>query len=91
VNTAFLLMARYDGLAVIPIERVREDFFTHLCARVFRDKLANGEISIPVVRIEAANQKAALGIHLADLAAWIDERRAAAVKECAALQKGRED
>jgi hypothetical protein len=89
VNTAFLLMAQYDGRAVIPIERVREDYFSHLSSRIFRDKLNRGEIKLPIVRIEEANQKSALGVHLTDLAAWIDERRAAGVKECEQLQKGR--
>jgi hypothetical protein len=34
-----------------------------------------------------ASQKAAKGVHLTDLAAYLDERRAAAVKECQQLQR----
>jgi Pyocin activator protein PrtN len=43
-----------------------------------------GEISIPMVRIEGS-QKAAKGVHLLDLAKWIDQRRDAARKECEQL------
>lgn len=30
MNTAFLLMAQYSGAAVIPIDRVCKDYFSHL-------------------------------------------------------------
>jgi hypothetical protein len=40
-----------------------------------------GDIALPIVRIETS-QKAQRGVHLVDLAAYIDKRRAAAVKEC---------
>jgi hypothetical protein len=43
-----------------------------------------GDIALPIVRIEAS-QKAHRGVHLADLADYIDKRRAAAVKECRQL------
>jgi Pyocin activator protein PrtN len=39
---------------------------------------------LPIVRIETS-QKAQRGVHLVDLAAYIDKRRAAAVKECEQL------
>jgi Pyocin activator protein PrtN len=48
--------------------------------------VAAGEIAIPLVRREGNSQKAAKGVHLADLAARIDARRVAAVKECQQLQ-----
>lgn len=84
MNTAFLLMAQYDGLAVIPIERVCRDYFSHLTPDKFLRKILAGEIDLPVVRIETS-QKAARGIHLADLAAYIDMRRSAAERERRAL------
>jgi hypothetical protein len=34
-----------------------------------------------------ASQKAAKGVHLSDLAAYLDERRAAAIKECEQMQR----
>jgi hypothetical protein len=43
-------------------------------------KAQAGDIDLPVVRIETS-QKAARGVHLQDLADWIDGRREAAQKE----------
>ena len=80
MNTAFLLMAKYDGAAIIPVDAVCRDFFQHLTPQQFLRKANAGEIDLPVIRIEQS-QKAATGIHLADLAAWIDKRREAAKKE----------
>lgn len=85
MNTAFLLVAQYEGAAVIPVEDVCRDYFSHLTPVQFVRKVTEGEIDIPVVRIEHS-QKAARGVHLQDLAAWIDKRRAAAQKECNQLQ-----
>ncbi|MCA6103603.1 MULTISPECIES: pyocin activator PrtN family protein [Bradyrhizobium] len=85
MNTAFLLMAQYNGAAVIPLEAVCRDYFSHLTPIEFARKATNGQIDLPVVRIEAS-QKAAKGVHLMDLAKWIDDRRAAAQKELDQLQ-----
>lgn len=41
-------------------------------------------MAIPMVRMENS-QKCAKGVHLQDLADYLDERRAAAVKECLQL------
>lgn len=81
MNTRFLLMAQYGGAAVIPIEAVCRDYFSHLKPRNFIEKVTTGEIKLPIVRMEAGTQKSAKGVHIDDLANWIDERRAAAVKE----------
>jgi len=81
MNTAFLLMAQYQGAAIIPLEAVCRDYFQHLTPAHFARKATLGEIDLPVVRIEAS-QKAAMGVHINDLAAWIDARVAAARKEC---------
>ena len=80
MNTAFLLMAQYGGRAVIPVEEVAKDYFPHLSGDKLARKVASGEIPIPIVRIEQS-QKAAKGVHLVDLADYIDRQRAAAVKE----------
>ncbi len=80
LNTAFLLMAQYDGQAVIPLETVRRDYFSHLNMDHFLRKISGGEIDIPVVRMEAS-QKSAKGIALSDLATFLDERIEAARKE----------
>lgn len=85
MNTTFLLMAQYDGQAVIPIERVVKDYFSHLSTDKFVRKVALGDINIPVLRIEPSSQKSARGIHIGDLANYLDVRRAAAVKEAKQL------
>jgi hypothetical protein len=80
MKTAFLLMAQYDAKAVIPVEVVCRDYFPHLSADKFVRKVALGEIKIPLIRMEGS-QKAAKGVHLQDLADYLDARRAAAKKE----------
>jgi hypothetical protein len=82
--TLFLLMAQYNGQTVVSVERVCCDFFGHLTAAKFLRKVLRGDIALPIVRIETS-QKAQRGVHLVDLAAYIDKRRAAALKECQQL------
>lgn len=81
LNTAFLLMAQYNGRAVIPVEDVCRDYFSHLEPAKFISKVGNGDIAIPMVRMESS-MRSAKGIHLQDLADYLDARRAAALKEC---------
>lgn len=85
MNTAFFLMAQYDSQAVIPITKVVADYFSHLSVDKFVRKVATGEINIPMIRIDTETQKSAKGIHINDLASYIDARRAAAVKEAKQL------
>jgi len=85
LNTAFLLMAQYNGKAIIPLEDVCRDYFSHLTPTIMLRKIGAGEIALPVVRIDVKSQKSAKGIHLQDLADYLDQRRAAAVRECAQL------
>jgi hypothetical protein len=84
LNTAFLLMAQYHGKAIIPLEDVRRDFFSHLTLPKMLRKLGAGGIALPVLRIENS-QKSAKGVHLQDLADYLDKRRAEAIKETKAL------
>lgn len=81
MNTAFLLMAQYNAQAVVPVSAVVRDYFPHLTVDKFVRKVSIGEIRLPLIRIEPGSQKAAKGVHLVDLAQYIDERRNAAVKE----------
>lgn len=85
MNTAFLLMAQYNGKAVIPVADVVRDYFPHLSADKFLRKTLVGDIKLPIVRIDPGTQKSAKGVHLTDLAAYLDARRAAAVKEAEQL------
>jgi hypothetical protein len=75
-----LLMTQYDARAVIPVEIVCRDYFQHLTPDKFVRKCSSGEICLPLVRMEGS-QKAAKGVHLQDLADYLDRRREAARKE----------
>lgn len=81
MNTVFLLMAQYNAQVVIPVAAVVKDYFSHLTTEKFVRKVSMGEINIPLMRIEPRSQKAARGVHVNDLAEYLDARRAAAVKE----------
>ncbi|RWN03646.1 MAG: Pyocin activator protein PrtN [Mesorhizobium sp.] len=74
LNTAFLLMAKYNGKATIPLDEVRRDFFSHLTLPTFLRKLTSGDIALPLMRIETS-QKCAKGVHLQDLADYLIKRR----------------
>ncbi|SDS02009.1 Pyocin activator protein PrtN [Halopseudomonas litoralis] len=80
MNTLFLLMAQYDGLAIVPLDVVCKDYFQHLTPEKLLRKVAVGEIDLPITRIEGS-QKAAKGVHLQDLASYLDEQRRRAVTE----------
>jgi hypothetical protein len=86
MKTSFLLLAQYDGLAVIPVEWVCRDYFRHLTVEKFLRKVLVGEISLPIVRIESS-QKSAKGVHVNDLAAYLDKQADAARKECEQLKR----
>lgn len=81
MKTLFLLMAQYNGLTIIPLNQVCKDYFTHLTTDMFQRKVMAGQIRIPITRLESS-QKSAKGIHITDLAAYLDSQREAAVKEC---------
>jgi Pyocin activator protein PrtN len=80
MKTALLLMAQYDCRAMIPVDIVCRDYFQHLTPEKFIRKCSLGEIKIPLMRMEGS-QKCAKGVHLQDLADYLDGRRTAAIKE----------
>jgi hypothetical protein len=84
MNTAFLLMAQYDGKAIIPIDDVCRDYFFHLTPTKLVRKISRGQIALPLVRIEES-QKCAKGVHLNDLARYLDQRTEAARREMKSL------
>jgi hypothetical protein len=86
MKTSLILMAQYDSRAVIPVELVCRDYFQHLTPEKFIRKCSSGELKIPLLRVEGS-QKCAKGVHLQDLADYLDERRAAAVKEIQQLTR----
>lgn len=79
MNTAFLLMAQYAQV-IIPLDQVCRDHFAPLTLLTLLRKLTEGEIALPVTRMEAT-QKGMCGVHLADLAAYIDLKREAGQRE----------
>ena len=85
MNTLFLLMAQYNGQAIVPLAKVCEDYFSHLTPEKLLRKVLAGEIDLPITRIEGS-QKAAKGVHLQDLASYLDEQRRRAVIENDKLQ-----
>ncbi len=85
-STIFLLFAQYGGKAIVPVEDVCRDYFNHLTPDKFLRKVGAGEIPIPVVRAETS-QKCQKGVHLQDLADYIDSRRTAAIKEFSQLHR----
>lgn len=80
MKTLMLLMTQYDARAVVPAEQVARDYFGHLTTDTFVRKCSVGEIRLPLIRIEGS-QKCAKGVHLQDLADYLDARRQAAQKE----------
>lgn len=84
MDTAFLLLARYSGQPILPVDVVCRDFFAHLSVPKFLLKIDRGEIGLPIVRMEQS-QKSSKGVHITDLAIWIDKRREVALHECRAL------
>lgn len=87
MNTAFVLMAQYNGKAIISLEQLCSDYFTHLTPDMFQRKVLAGQIKLPITRLEAS-QKSARGVHISDLATYLDQQREAALKECAQLNRG---
>lgn len=73
MNTVFLLIAQYNGAAIIPLERVCADYFSHLTPEKFQQKVMAGAIDLPVVRMEGS-QKTARGVALTDLARYLDDQ-----------------
>ncbi|MBV7490618.1 Pyocin activator protein PrtN [compost metagenome] len=80
MNTAFLLMAQYNGQAIIPLERVCADYFSHLTPEKMKLKVAAGQIDLTLVPMESS-QKSARGVHLSDLADYLDAQRSKAKAE----------
>lgn len=84
MNTTLLLMTQYGGKAIVPIDEVCRDYFSHLSPTKLIRKISAGEIALPLVRIEQS-QKCAKGVHLADLAKYLEFRAEAAKREMKGL------
>lgn len=80
MQTVMMMMAKYDAKAVVASEVVAKDWF-NLSVGKFHEKIRSGEIALPLVHMEEGSQKCAKGVHLLDLADYIDARRTVARKE----------
>lgn len=80
MKTLFLLMAQYDGQVIIPLERICSDYFTHLTPEKLKMKVAAGQIDLPLIKLEES-QKSARGVHVNDLADYLDARHRSAKGE----------
>lgn len=77
MNTLFLLMAQYNGQVIIPVDTVCADYFSHLSPKNLRQNIAHGKIDIPLVQMDSSRQSAR-GVHVRDLAAYLDKQHQAA-------------
>ena len=64
----------YNGKAIIPLDEVRRDFFSHLTLPKFLRKLSSGDIALQLMRTETC-QNCAKDVHLQNLADYLDGRR----------------
>ena len=83
-TTFATLREHYGPRVIIPLDRVREDFFDGMSQEHLLRRISEGKLDLPVVRIDAS-QKAAKGVALTDLAAYLDRRIELARKECRQL------
>ena len=67
-----------------PTELVRQHYFGHLTQDKFLRQILAGKIRLPVVRM-TDSRKTARGVHLNDLADYIDKMREMALQECEQL------
>lgn len=79
MKTSLMLMNLYDGKPIIPVDVVAKDHF-ELDTRTFLRKVDDGKILLPIVKMEKS-QKSAKGVHLQDLAEYIDTQRADARRD----------
>ncbi|NPT59681.1 pyocin activator PrtN family protein [Paraburkholderia elongata] len=69
---------------LLAAEVVRANFFPHLSADIFNRRARANDLGFPVVTADRS-QKAAMFVHIEDLAAYLDSRRAVAMREHANL------
>lgn len=85
ISTASLLLAEHGGRTLIPLDEVAEKYFHHLTPAHLLRKVGLGLINLPIVRMDGS-QKCQKGVHVLDLAEYLDSRREAAKKELRQLR-----
>jgi hypothetical protein len=81
-STIFLLMAQFNGRAFIPLDALCREFFPHLTPEKLWRKRT--EIALPIHAVEGS-QKALKGVHIQDLADYLDARAEEAREDCRKL------
>lgn len=79
MNTTWMLMGVHGGVPIVPVDVVANSYF-NTDTRTFLRKVDTGKIPLPIVRMERS-QKSAKGVHVDDLAKYLDEQRANAIRE----------
>lgn len=69
---------------LLPVDVVRATFFPHLAEDTFNRRARANEFGFPVISTDRS-QKAAMFVHVEDLANYLDSRRAVATREHATL------
>jgi excisionase family DNA binding protein len=75
-KTVFFLMAMYET-PVVSAKAVHRDFFSHLSFAGFLREVRAGQIPLPLLGV-GGDAEVPHGVHVTDLAAYIDAERAAA-------------
>ncbi|MEC7118541.1 MAG: pyocin activator PrtN family protein [Pseudomonadota bacterium] len=83
IDTGFMLALRYRT-PYIPLERVVQDFMTHLKPEVAVRRANAGTLPFPAFKPDGV--KSPFLVSVADLAAYLDAQRAAAAKDWQAGQ-----
>ncbi|MCX4156172.1 MULTISPECIES: pyocin activator PrtN family protein [Paraburkholderia] len=65
---------------LIPVDVVRANFFPHLSVETFTRRARGNDFGFPVISSDSS-QKAAMFVHIEDLATYLDSRRTVAVRE----------
>lgn len=81
-STIFLLMAQFNGKAFISLDDLSREFFPHLTPEKLWRK--RHEIALPMHAMEGS-QKSLRGVHIQDLADYLDARAAEAREDCRKL------
>ena len=84
MDTLWMLMGKYKGLPAVPVDVVVKDYFHHLTLPKFLRKVSDGDIKLPLIRMEDS-QKSAKAVDVRDLATYLDERREVALRDFAQL------
>ncbi|PWE48514.1 Pyocin activator protein PrtN [Thioclava sp. NG1] len=79
MNTFYILLGKYGHEVMIPSEIVARDWFNVGKAK-FHEKVSRGEIALPVMSMDDS-QKSPRGVHILDLAEYLDKRRNASFRK----------